>query len=293
MKRHAFLYNPAARGGKSESQFNKLKKLISQLPDSQLFRSSSKGDLSARVEDLLPEFDVFVACGGDGTVREIASELVQTDKTLGILPMGTGNDLCKSLNIPTAFDEAFELIWRGKTTAIDIGRCNDFIFLNTLGFGFDGLTNRYAYEMPNIPSILKYVFAALKASKNQERFYTTITVEGNNGAFQEQSLMVTVANGRVEGGSFWVAPQASITDGQLNLICLKPVSRWLIPILLPLLLVKKGDWVPQLETKLFKKITLEFEETVEIHADGEVVKSDAKTYQIEVLPRTLNVICRL
>ena len=99
MTRYAFLYNPGARAGKSEANVAALAEKISALPNGQLFRSQKKGDITSLIKQQLQKFDVFVACGGDGTVREVASALINTDKKMGIIPMGTGNDFCKTLNI--------------------------------------------------------------------------------------------------------------------------------------------------------------------------------------------------
>ncbi len=289
MKCYAFIYNPAARGGKSGYQIETLEQKIEQLPGAKLFRSKRKGDISDLVNNLLPDYDIFVACGGDGTVREVASQLVNTDKTMGIIPLGTGNDLCKTLDIPIDLKRSFQLVEQGKSVAIDVGQCNDFYFLNSLGFGFDGLTNRYALEMDRLPSFLRYMIAALKATFQQEKF--ELSLEYNKEEKSQELIMATVANGRVEGGAFWVAPQASVTDGKLNLVTIRPITRWLIPLLLPLILVKKPGWISHVQTSEIEKIFLSFTTVPEIHADGEVIKTNRSEFNIQLIPNGLEVLC--
>jgi YegS/Rv2252/BmrU family lipid kinase len=291
VKRYAFIYNPAARGGKSGSNPVALEQCIGKLSQAKLFRSKSKGDIAEIVEQRKTDFDVFVACGGDGTIREIASNLVSTPKTMGIIPMGTGNDLCKTLKIPRNLQKSFEILLNGNSIRMDIGRCNDHIFLNSLGFGFDGLTNRYTLEIQKLPSFLKYSVAALKAAIYQNPF--NVQIKGNNSTVDERLIMVTLANGKVEGGAFWIAPEASVTDGKLDFITITPIKKWLIPILLPLFLMKKPNWIPHLKSIKLDNVQLKFDNNIEIHADGEIIKTNQNKFTISLLSNELQVICGL
>ena len=291
MKRYAFIYNPAARGGKAERKVELLKHQILDWPGAKLFRSKQKGDISELVSQLVPDYDVLVACGGDGTVREVASELVFTEKTMGIIPLGTGNDLCKTLKIPVNITDSLEMLRRRESTLVDVGQCNDFFFLNSLGFGFDGLANRYALEMDWLPPLLRYAVAALKATVKQEIF--EIKIHDDVTEVTKELIMATLANGRVEGGSFWISPTASIIDGKLDFIAIRPVSKWFIPLLLPFFLIKKPVWIPQVQTSKIEQVTLLFSEPQEIHADGEIIRTDKRKFNIRLIPKRLNVICGL
>ena len=291
MSRFAYIYNPAARFGKTGNKLRKLKRYVRDQPDADFYRSKKKGDISTLVSDLLSEYDVFVACGGDGTVREVAEVLINTDKLLGIIPLGTGNDLCKTLGIPVELDRSLSVVRQQEATPIDVGRCGSSIFLNSLGFGFDGLTNRLAYESQSLPAFLRYATAAIKAALRQAPFGVHIKREG--GAAKKELLMISFANGRIEGGSFWIAPEASITDGKLDMVTISPLNRWLIPVLLPLILFRKGHWIPQLATQKVKSVTLQFEGEIDIHADGEIIRTDRQMFEIGIMPKALNVICGL
>lgn len=291
MKRHAFIYNPAARGNKAQEKFELLSEFTEQLPGSQIFYTESKGHISTLVDQISNNFDVIVACGGDGTIREVASKLIETDKPLGIIPLGTGNDLCKSLKIPNDLNRAIELLLKGKTIHMDVGQCNDFIFLNSLGFGFDGLTNKYAYEMEWIPSIFRYPAAALRANMHHRPF--TLKIESEKQTVQKKLIMATFANGRVEGGTFWIAPDASLQDGKLNLVTIRPISRWLVPLLLPLFLIKKGHLIPHVSIREVREATLIFDHETGIHADGEIINSSSRRFDISISRNKLEIICGL
>lgn len=291
MKRYAFIYNPAARGGKAERKVRLLKQQILDWPGAKLFRSKQKGDISELVSQLVPDYDVIVACGGDGTVREVASELVCTEKTMGIIPLGTGNDLCKTLKIPVNIADSLAMLRKRESTLVDVGQCNDFFFLNSLGFGFDGLANRYALEMDWLPPLFRYAVAALKATVNQGIFRVKMRDKG--AEVSKELIMATLANGRVEGGSFWISPESLITDGKLEFIAIQPASKWLIPLLLPFFLIKRPAWIPQLQTSEIEQVTLVFSEPQEIHADGEIIRTDKRKFDIRLIPRSLNIICGL
>lgn len=291
MKRYAFIYNPAAKGGKSGLKLEHLREHLSDFNHACLFESQYIGDITDFISHKIDNFDVFVACGGDGTVREVAAPLLHTEKQLGIIPMGTGNDLCKTLNIPIDLEDSVALLKRSDVTKIDVGYCNEFIFLNSLGFGFDGLTNAYAYKLKHLHPFLTYALSALKAVINHFPFEVTINVDGKIS--KKDAIMFSLANGKVEGGSFWIAPQASITDGKLDTVLIEPLSKWIIPFLLPLLLIKKPGSIPQIKTGKAEQIYLKFSNALAIHADGEIIESTSREFDISLHSKALRVISGL
>lgn len=291
MRRHAFIFNPEAGAVPSQTAPEWLKREVRSFPGSKLFCSSQKGGIPELIAEISPDYDVFVACGGDGTIREMVSGLGNTtDKVVGIIPMGTANDLCKTLKISTSIPKAFDILRTGDTIKMDVGRCNDFIFLNSLGFGFDGLTNQYAHQLKHTPRMLQYLLAALRASFAQGQFGVNLSSDGRSQTWKP-ALMISFANGKVEGGHFWIAPQANINDNKLHLVMVKPLNRWLIPFLLPLFLIKKGGWLPQVSCIEIENIQLHLDENVAIHADGEIIKSKSRTFDIGIIPNSLEVIC--
>ena len=288
MKRYGFIYNPEAG---QKASLNILQDRVDTLPKANLFSISDKANLPDIIKQISADYDVIVACGGDGTIREVASHLLNTDITLGVIPLGSGNDLVKSLNIPKDLHRAFEILLRGDTINMDVGRCNEFIFLNTLGFGFDGLVNKYSHDCQRLRGVYKYVYSALKA--NWRRQNITVKIQGQNKSSHQELLMVTIANGRAEGGSFWIAPKASVNDGKLCLVTIKPVSKWLLPLAMPLVWLKRLKWLPQYRVKTIENLQLVFEGNVDIHADGEIIASNQRIFNISVLPAALKVKCNL
>ncbi|MDZ7680335.1 MAG: hypothetical protein U5J63_01160 [Fodinibius sp.] len=102
--------------------------------------------------------------------------------------------------------------------------------------------------------------------------------------------MATLANGRVEGGSFWIAPNADITDGKLELVTIRPIKKWLIPFLLVFFLFKKPHWIPHVQTQKVSEVLLSFDQIPEMHADGEVISNKQDKLVISLIPNGLEIL---
>ncbi|MDZ7714955.1 MAG: diacylglycerol kinase family protein [Balneolaceae bacterium] len=290
MKRYLFIHNPAANRYRSSDDFKKVIDIARQeIKNCEFIVSKKRGDIQQIVEEQALNFDVIVACGGDGTVRETAIATLDWDICLGVVPLGSGNDVTKSLQIPTDLKKAILLLKNGKRTNIDVGYCNEIPFINSLGFGFDGLTNQYASKSRITNGTLRYIISALKANFNRNIYKVKISFKDRSDVSTEV-MMITAANGRIEGGNFCIAPDASITDARLDIVLLKPISKWLLPLKLPFFL--NGSHTVFKEVEIFKtqNCIINFDKPVEIHADGEVIKSKETEFDIRVESAMLSVI---
>ena len=286
-----FLYNPSSNRKRSYNKFLLLKELTKSWPDVDYITTESRNHLKSAARKAAKHFDTVVACGGDGTVRDVAVALMDSDATLGVIPLGSGNDFSKGLGLNSGLKNAVEVLKRGKTGTVSIGRCNDFYFINTLGFGFDGQTNRYATESSLRIGSIRYALAALKANFLRTPFKVVVTFDGNL-VKENDWIMITAANGRVEGGNFIIAPDATPFDAVLRLVMIRPISKWLLPLLLPFFLMGRHQWLPYYECKEVQKVSLDFNRSVFIHTDGEQINSSDTHFEIELYPEALHVICR-
>lgn len=290
MKRFCFLFNPSTNRRRSRRKFEEIKRLTQNWQGVSFKISENRSDLRKLATAAARNFEVVVACGGDGTVKEVATVLWKTDAKLGLVPLGSGNDFSKALGLPKRLPEVLEVLHNGNTRDVDLGKCNDFYFINTLGFGFDGKTNRYAGQSTIQNGTLRYTHAALKTMRTMESFQAEISLEDLTIPFQRW-MMLTVANGRVEGGNFVVAPQASVFDGKLTFLTVRPVPKWLLPLILPFFLIGKAHWLPMTSYHEANEIRLRFDRPVSIHADGEQVDTSQTEFSIELLPGALKAIC--
>jgi YegS/Rv2252/BmrU family lipid kinase len=167
----------------------------------------------------LDHFDLFVAFGGDGTVNSVASALVGRERTLGILPGGSGNGLARNLGIPLSWLRALDTLITGRDVNIDAGEVNGRRFFNVAGIGLDGLIARQFERDAVTRGILPYVYFALKGYLEMPAFRVRVHVAGEE--FEEEIMIAALANFRQYGAKAVIAPQASPTDRLLDLCLLK------------------------------------------------------------------------
>lgn len=288
---YCFLYNPSSNRNRSYNSFLKLKELTADWRDTRFISTESRLHLKSEAKKAALRYDTVVACGGDGTVRDVAVALLKSEASLGVIPLGSGNDFSKSLGLDKDLERSVEVLKRRKTRYISVGKCNDFHFINTLGFGFDGQTNRYAMASKVRFGSLRYALSALKANFLRSPFKVNISIDGTL-LDESDWIMITAANGRVEGGNFVIAQDANPFDELLRIVMIRPISKGLLPFLLPLFLIGKQEWLPYYECRKAKKASLEFNRPVYIHTDGEQITSNDTKFDITLYPKSLEVICR-
>ncbi len=166
-------------------------------------------------------FRTVVVAGGDGTIGEAVNGLAmdwdpQQDfpVKLGVLPMGSANDFAFALGLPLALQEAAQVIASGKTKEVDLGRCNERLFLNNSGAGLEPYMTIKAERIQWIKGITRYLIAAVWGIMDKPEWHGHIEWDG--GAFDGPLSLVSVGNGRRTGG-FFMTPHADPRDGKLTL----------------------------------------------------------------------------
>ncbi len=166
---------------------------------------------------------LIIACGGDGTIHEVASGLLQVDDAppLGIIPAGTGNDLCRSLDIGADIDEAFAIINANRQVQVDVAMLkaagDTIYFFNVSSCGFSGEVDKHLEDTDKTSwGTLAYVRSGLSAIADLEPFH--VEVRCDDETISADALNVVVGNGRYAASGIPVASQADITDGKLDLV---------------------------------------------------------------------------
>lgn len=155
-----------------------------------------------------------LACGGDGTVNETARALCDSQTALGILPAGSGNGLARHLGIPVDVELAMEIVCQRNVVPSDYGSVNGVPFFCTFGMGFDAaVSHRFARQ--NHRGLLSYVRSAL--SEYVQFRPTTYTISANGKLLTEKAFLVAVCNASQWGNNAYIAPEASLTDGLLDI----------------------------------------------------------------------------
>lgn len=155
-----------------------------------------------------------LACGGDGTVNETARALCSTGTALGILPAGSGNGLARHLQIPVDISLALKVITADNVVDSDYGTVNGRPFFCTFGMGFDAaVSHRFARQSRR--GMLSYVKSAI--SEYVQYRPQTYTVSANGKLLTEKAFLIAVCNASQWGNNAYIAPEASITDGLLDI----------------------------------------------------------------------------
>jgi len=236
----------------------------------------------------LLHFDVFVAFGGDGTVNSVAGALIDRDKTLGILPGGSGNGLARNLGIPLSWLRALDTLILGRDQRIDAGDINGRLFFNVAGMGLDGLISKNFNLQSRARGILPYVYYALRGFLEMPQYRVQVSWE--TGEFEEEILLLALANFRQYGAKAVIAPHASPFDRMLDLCLLKKFN-WLQSSLnVQRLFTGTIDKLPAYRT--FKVAGARIRSRsgpIPFHFDGEYGGEDLEEFFVRVLPGAVRV----
>lgn len=283
-----FIINPIS-GGK-----DKLK--IPALIDANLDRSKFNANYSfteyiGHASEIAEEaanknFDIIVAVGGDGTINEIGTKVMQQNKILGILPFGSGNGLSRFLKIPMNTAKAIKVINDCKVRVIDTARFNDKCFFNMAGMGFDAhISSVFAgNKSRGLSGYLKLGFQEMLNYKPQVYH---IYIDGKE--YIRKAFVVSVANSSQYGNNAHIAPNASITDGLLDVCIIKEFPIYKIPVLAYHMLNASTDQSDMVEIIQGKEIRINRMSNDAIHIDGEPFFM-GKEIEVSIAPLSLNII---
>ena len=291
MRRVALLANPAAgRGAGRRLASGAAERLRQAGVQCELQFTKAAGEMRSLVAEALRNgADCVAIAGGDGTVNEAVNGYVgvaRANQSFAVIPLGTGNDFAKMLGIGNDRRLACERIVRGESRRVDAGRCNGHVFANGIGAGFDA---QVAVEASQIRWLRGNAVYGVALARTLLLRYSTpnarITHDG--GVIQTPITMLAAANGTTYGGAFRIAPGASITDGLLDLMVADRLSRAGIIGFIPHVL--RGTHVGRkgVTTARTRRLVVETDEPLVVHADGEIIDTAAKRLDVEVLSGAL------
>lgn len=283
-----FIINPIS-GGKE-------KKKIPTLIDAYLDRSKFNANFSftsyvghaAEIteEAVNKNFDIIVAVGGDGTINEVASKVVGQQKTLGIIPFGSGNGLARALNIPINVKKAIEIINQLNVQTIDAATLNNKYFFNMAGIGFDAhISSVFAGNKTR--GLSGYLKMILKEIRTYSSETYDIIIDGI--PYSRSAFILSIANSSQYGNDVHISPESSLTDGLLEMCIVKPLPWYTFPLLGYQMLKAKTHHSKWVEIISGKQISITRTKGSAIHIDGEPFLMGT-IINIEIIPKALNVI---
>ncbi|MEU0265259.1 YegS/Rv2252/BmrU family lipid kinase [Nocardioides sp. NPDC006303] len=173
--------------------------------------------------------DTVVTLGGDGMVHVAVQALAETEVSLGVVPLGTGNDFARALGIPAGDPlAAADVVVRNHPRRIDLGRSGDTWFATVLAAGFDAAVNERANAMRWPHGDLRYTLAALSVIRSWKPVPYRLEIEDATGATavrEQEAMLLAIANTESYGGGLRIAADCDPADGLLDAILIKPVSR--------------------------------------------------------------------
>lgn len=286
----AFIINPISGSGKKEE----LPILIQRGLDASMFEpeivfTNFRGHGSMLAKHFIEEgFQRIVAVGGDGTVNEIAKELVHTDCTLGIIPIGSGNGLARHLGIPMNKRKAIEQLNYSEPILIDYGIVNNKPFFCTCGTGFDAYVST-EFAKGKRRGIMRYIEKIITGyfSCKSQNYH----LKGDGIDLKTKAFVMTFANASQWGNNAYIAPQASVQDGKLDISIMSNFPIIAIPTLALQLFTKNIDKDLFMTTLRSDELTLTREESGPFHYDGEPYEEGTKIH-IKIIPDGLKVLVK-
>lgn len=234
-------------------------------------------------------YTTIVAVGGDGTINETANGIIGAKNVkLGIVSIGTGNDYIKAVGIPQNMEEAVDVIIKGKTRLVDVGKVEDRYFVNGLGCGFDAQVSEDLYKIKRLKGFAAYFYVVCK----NLFFFNNPLIEltFNKKTIKRKCMMVSVMIGKYLGGGFYLTPSSEVDDGFFDVLSIGHFR--LLKRFLHLPKVIKGTHLKVEGVEIYRtsEITMMTDAAVKVHVDGEMTNVNSKRFIIKIHKRALKLI---
>ncbi|MBD1825049.1 YegS/Rv2252/BmrU family lipid kinase [Cyanobacteria bacterium FACHB-DQ100] len=232
---------------------------------------------------------LVIVAGGDGTIEAVARGLVHTQTMLGIIPLGTRNNIAASLNIPNDLTQAIQTLAEGEHGRFDMGKANNYYFMEVVGVGLEASLFPCGDEVKegikkNYLVAFKSIFSGVKTFVQFSPHRLVLRFDGKRMR-RLRTLQVNICNSPRYGVEFALAPEAKMNDGKLDVIYIDNPSKW--DHLRHFFTAMRGEQLPhkRLNTYRASKIEVRSYPPLDVHADGECLGTTPVT--VEVIPRAL------
>jgi YegS/Rv2252/BmrU family lipid kinase len=236
--------------------------------------------------------ELVIVAGGDGTIEAVVRGLANTQTALGIIPLGTRNNLAASLNIPNNFNQAVRILVEGQRSWIDLGKVEEYYFCEVVGVGLEASLFPCGEEVKdafktNYFAAIAGIISGFKMFFEFPYHRLTLRLDGKR-KYHPQTLQVNICNTPRYGVEFLLAPDATMNDGKLDVIYMNHSSKW--DHLRHFFSAMRGQSFEheKLRTHQATKIQVTSHLPLEVHADGTCIGNTPVT--IEVVPKALQVV---
>jgi YegS/Rv2252/BmrU family lipid kinase len=283
----ALLANPSAANGRSLECLEIVRATL-EARSADYHVATPRGREAARqvAREAAERGATVAAVGGDGTIGLIAGALRGTRGRLAVIPAGRGNDFARVLKIPADPAAAALVAIEGMERTVDVGDVDGETFVCIASFGFDSDANRIANEARLVKGNLVYLYAALRALLSWKHANFRVVIDGEPHDFRGWS--VAVANSKAYGGGMYLAPDAELDDGRLDVVMVSESNKRTFLRDLPKVFKGTHTTNPRVRTLRGTKVEVSADRAFDIYADGDRIATLPAT--VSVTPRSLKVL---
>lgn len=242
-------------------------------------------------------YECLIAAGGDSTINEVVNGIqtaniaARSKPALGVVPLGTANDLADNLGIPKELDAAARVIAGGQTNAMDVCQVNDRFFVNNSGVGLEPYITTIQMRIHRVQGITRYLLATLIGIYQKPEWEAEMAWDDGN--YHGPATLVSIGNSPRTGGLFYLTPHANAFDGKLTFLVGSAPSRFQLLQMLPKAM-KPGAGNVTEDRRAFEahttRLQINLNRPSPVHADGEVFRLDAQELSYQIFPGNQPII---
>ena len=267
--------------------------------DFEVVVSEKKGAVVGLAEQAARDgFSPIIAAGGDGTIGETVNGMARAAGSmekplgpLGIMPLGSANDLVVNLGLPKDLMEAAKVIAAGKTDLIDVCKCNDRYFVNNSAAGLEPYVTTKQEKIHWIKGIMRYLVAAIQGIMDRPEW--NAKMEWDGGSYNGPLSLVSIGNTRLTGGVFFMTPHADPRDGKLTFSYGYRDSRMGLFQALPRAMKPGEGSFVEMEGMYevhATRLSIELDKPSPAHTDGELFAEQVRSLKYDIFPKKLQIL---
>ena len=282
--KHLFIINPAAGNRDRTEDYSQTIRQYCQGLDYEIYVSTGPGDCTRKAREAAQTGEELrlYACGGDGTLNEVAAGAAGfPDAAVTVFSGGSGNDFVKLFDDPKAFFDLERLLDAEEAT-FDMIRCNDDLALNICSVGLDARIGTDVSRYKRLPLLSGFrAYAASTVVNVVKGIAEHYVVEIDGEVIDDKQTMISICNGRFYGGGFNPVPEADPADGLLDVLVVKKVSRFQVPLVIGKYKDGKYAELPKLVQRFrTKQVKIICDKETPINLDGELRLAKEVTFSV-------------
>ncbi len=252
----------------------------------EVFEPESADESAAITKELAEKgYAAVFACGGDGTLNTVSSQLVNTQTALGIVPLGSGNGYARYHKIPLRWKKAIKVAFNPKEVVCDAGTINGKHFINVAGVGYSGHIAK-VFKQEKGRGFWGYVKVLLK---NLERDNRRFKITTEKESWEGEAFSVEFANGAQWGADVYIDPKSRPDDGIFTVAAFKKVNFWQLAIMVTRVLLRISENEPNIKRIRAKEISVEYDDILPMQIDGDFAGKSKGKVDLKILPGVLKV----